>query len=260
MDYIRYLTPSVEPFDPVKLARDTARLVCSYNKRKYTKFYATGVYGGIATAYAVGCCLRCFYCWVDWSRDFPERLGDFYSPEEVLERLRKVAQAYGTKKLRISGSEPTICKGHLIKVLELVEQSEFQLFILETNGILFGVDRDYVEQVSKFKKVHTRVSLKAGTPEGFTQRTGAIPEAFELPFLAIQHLLASRASFHVAAMTDPRIMDATEREKLLERLKEIHPRIVEAIEEEVIDPYDTTLARLRYAGVKLKWTQWTQRK
>ena len=37
--------------------------------------------------------------------------------------------------------------------------------MLETNGILLGVDPDYARQIARFKKVHTRVSLKAGTPE-----------------------------------------------------------------------------------------------
>ncbi len=36
----------------------------------------------------------------------------------------------------------------------------FKLFILETNGIYFGVDESYVQEVPKFKKVHIRVSLK----------------------------------------------------------------------------------------------------
>jgi len=43
------------------------------------------------------------------------------------------------------------------------------LFILETNVILLGADRDYVKGLSRFKKVHIRVSLKAGTTEDFTR-------------------------------------------------------------------------------------------
>jgi len=71
--YPRYVTPDFEPFDPVKLARETEKIVTKYEngkcKRKYTAFYATGVYGGISTGYTVGCCLRCVFCWVDWSRE-----------------------------------------------------------------------------------------------------------------------------------------------------------------------------------------------
>jgi uncharacterized Fe-S cluster-containing radical SAM superfamily protein len=70
-----------------------------------------------------------------------------------------------------------------------VENSEFPLFILETNGILFGMDRDYVKRVSRFTKPHVRISLKAGTPEAFMRKTGAKPEAFEIPFQTIRNLL-----------------------------------------------------------------------
>ncbi|MCP8312999.1 MAG: hypothetical protein H3Z53_01315, partial [archaeon] len=83
--YPRYVTKEFKPFDPFELAKRTEMIVCRKGpmgeERKYTSFYATGVYGGIATGYACGCCLRCVFCWVDWSRDFPERFGNFYSPE-----------------------------------------------------------------------------------------------------------------------------------------------------------------------------------
>ena len=63
-----------------------------------------------------------------------------------------------------------------------------------------------VKDVSKFRKAHVRVSLKAGTPEDFTRKTGAKAEAFEIPLKAIENLLDSGGSFHVAAMSaDPRI-------------------------------------------------------
>jgi uncharacterized Fe-S cluster-containing radical SAM superfamily protein len=230
--YPRYLTPDSEPFDPVALASETERIVCRDAERKYTKFYATGVYGGIATGYACGCCLRCIFCWVDWSRDFPGQHGEFYSPEEAFANLKHAARRGRVNKLRISGAEPTLGKEHLLAVLELVEGSEFDLFILETNGILFGADRDYVKEISGFKKLHVRLSLKAGTPEAFARKTGAKPEAFKIPFDAIQNMIDYRVSFHIAA---------------------IAPKLAFNLEEEVVDPYDTTLARLGYAGLELKW-------
>lgn len=252
--YPRYLTPDSELFDPVALACETERIVCRGAERKYTKFYATGVYGGIATGYGCGCCLRCVFCWVDRSRDFPEQHGEFYSPEEVLVNLKEAARRGRVNKLRISGAEPTLGKEHLLAVLELVEASEFDLFILETNGILFGADRNYVKEISGFKKPHVRVSFKAGTPEAFAKKTGATPEAFEIPFDAIQNLIDYRVSFHVTAMSaDPRIMDAKERESLILKLAAIAPKLAFNLEEEVVDPYDTTLARLGYAGLELKW-------
>jgi uncharacterized Fe-S cluster-containing radical SAM superfamily protein len=148
-DYPRYLTPNSPHFDPLEIARRTEAIVCQGNRRKYTSFYATGVYGGIATGYTVGCCLRCYYCWMDSSRDFPERHGTFYSPDEVMEHLKAVAKRAKVPRLRISGAEPTIGKRHLLELLEYVEASDFRLFILETNGILFGAERDYVKKISE---------------------------------------------------------------------------------------------------------------
>lgn len=253
-DYPRFVTPTLKPFNPIDLARETEKIVCKGDKRKYTDFYATGVYGGIATGYTVGCCLRCIFCWVDLGREFPERYGDFYSPQEAFDKLKRAAKKYGVKKMRISGAEPTLGKAHLLSLLEIFERSEFDLFILETNGMLFGADPDYVKQVAKFNRVYVRVSLKAGTPEAFTKKTGAIGEAFEIPFDAIRNLINYRARFHVAAMSaDPRIMAADERRHLIEKLSSISPKIASTLEEEVVDPYETSLLRLKKAGLELKW-------
>jgi len=256
--YPRFVTSHFEPFNPVELAKETEKIVTREGRdgleRKYEAFYATGVYGGIATGYCIGCCLRCIFCWVSWGRDYPERYGQFYSVQQAFNQLKAAAQKYRVSKLRISGAEPTLGKEHLLRLLELVEASEFSRFILETNGILFGVDRDFVKEISKFTKPHVRVSLKAGTPEAFTKKTGAQPEAFEIPFQAIGYLFDYSVSFHVAAMSaDPRIMTPRERMSLVEKLAEIDPRLVTSLEEEVMDPYDTTLARLKLAGWKVEW-------
>ncbi|UCE99351.1 MAG: radical SAM protein [Planctomycetota bacterium] len=255
--YQRYLEPGFTPFDPLELANQTEQIVCRGDSRRYTKFYCTGVYGGIATGYTCGCCLRCIFCWVNWSRDFPEKYGVFRSPAAAFEELSRVAHKARVLQLRISGAEPTLGKSHLLALLEKVENSAFRLFILETNGILIGADPDYAKQIACFKKVHTRVSLKAGTRQAFTTKTGGKPESFELPFQGIVNLLEAGASFHVAAMSaDPRIMTKQERERLLSRLASIHSALVDNLEEEVVDPYHTTLERLQHAGVKLQWTQY----
>ncbi len=254
MSYPRFVTPGFEPFDPLELAKETEKIVCKGNERKYSSFYATGVYGGIGTGYACGCCLRCVFCWVDSSRDFPERYGNFCSPREAYKRLTDAAHRRGVERLRISGAEPTLGREHLLSLLENVEKSEFRLFILETNGILFGVDLEYVESISKFRKVHVRVSIKAGTPEAFARKTGAKPENFWIPFKAIENLLRKGVSFHVAAMSaDPRIMSQQERYNLFQTIASIDPNIALNLEEEVVDAYPNTLVRLRNAGIELSW-------
>lgn len=266
-DYQRYLTSNFEPFDPLELARQTEKIVTRQGdeelERKYVAFYSVPVYRGIATGYAVGCCLRCVYCWTNSSREYPEKLGTFYSPKEVAQQLFKAAEngvtysqywsSLKVNKLRLSGCEPTLGKQHLLSLLEYIEPSKYPLFILETNGILFGTDLDYVKKIAPFSKIYVRVSLKAATPGGFTQRTGAKGEFYELPFKALKNLLDEGIYARAAAMTDPRIMPQEERQLLKQKLAEIDPLLAKNLEEEVIDPYDSTKERLKAAGINIRF-------
>ncbi len=262
MEYQRFLTPEFTPFDPIELAEKTEKIITKEGQegleRKYVSFYSAPVYSGIATGYAVGCCLRCIYCWTNWSRDFPEEYGKFYSPKEAADRLINEAEKGITSrgwehyrhlevnKLRVSGCEPTLGKEHLLKVLEHLSNYSYQ-FYLETNGLLFGKDYDYVKRLAKYSDfIYVRVSFKAASPEGFTERTGAIGEHYELPFKALKNLLDVGIHTRAAAMTDPKIMPEEERNILIKRLDDIDPsaRYSDTLEEEVIGSYDTTRKRL----------------
>lgn len=262
MDYQRFLTPKFTPFDPLELAKKTEKIVTREGpeglERKYIGIYSAPVYRGIATGYAAGCCLRCVYCWSNWSRDFPEKFGKFYSPRGIAQRLFKAAQegirASGweryrwlkIKKLRLSGCEPTLGKDHLLSVLKFAKNSEYPLFILETNGILLGADKNYVRSLTDFKeKLYVRVSFKAATLEGFTERTGAIGNYYELPFKALEWLLDEGIYARAAAMTDPKVMPEKERRVLIRKLSRIDSGIARELEEEQIDRYDTTINRLK---------------
>ena len=48
-------------------------------------------------------------------------------------------------------------------------------------------------------------------------------------------------------MTDPRVIPEEKRQLLLDRLRKIHPLLADNLEEERIDSYDTTIARLMAA-------------
>lgn len=247
-NYPGFVTPNFQPFDPLELAQLTEKIVGQGDSRKYTAFYCTGVYGGISTGYLVGCCLRCVFCWVSLAREFPQKFGRFYNPEEVAGQLIHNAQKRRVERVRISGGEPTICKQHLLRVLDLVSQAGYS-FVLETNGILLGKDPEYVAALTKYDNLYLRICLKAGTPEGFQKRTGARSEFYELPYLAIKYALKENLYFRVAAMSDQRLMPGQERRQMLQKLKQIGYR--KYLEEEICDPYDTTLIRLRKAGLPL---------
>ena len=50
-------------------------------------------------------------------------------------------------------------------------------------------------------------------------------------------------------MTDPRLMPREERQQLLRRLEEIDPFLAANLEEEICDPYETTLVRMTAYGL-----------
>ncbi|MFH1030463.1 MAG: radical SAM protein [bacterium] len=237
-------------FDPIDLSKRTEELVIKGNQRRYNGFRLEHFYGQIATARGVGCNLRCCFCWINPSRDCPEKCGRFYSPEEVYEKAMETASSkYGkwimTHYLRISGCEPTLGKEHLLGIIELCAKSGKPEFLLETNGILLGWDNDYVKELSKFKKIlFIRLSLKAGTSAAFEEKTGAKSEFFELPFEAIKLLKEHRMRFKLAAMSDDYdFLPPLERQNLLVRLINIGAAQVD-LDEEKPDLFGITKKRL----------------
>jgi uncharacterized Fe-S cluster-containing radical SAM superfamily protein len=217
-------------FNTLDLAELTRNIVCKNNQRKYYRFRASRFYGGIATADCVGCCLRCVFCW-SWNiAANPEECGRFYSPEEVAGKLIATAKRKKLRQLRISGNEPTICREHLIKVLELIPED--YLFILETNGILIGSDITYAEELSRFSNLYVRVSLKGTNEEEFSRLTGAIPEGFQMQLKALEHLSKYGVNVHPACMisfSPPENITA-----LRKRLKAINPAFEDFEAEELM--------------------------
>jgi uncharacterized Fe-S cluster-containing radical SAM superfamily protein len=244
-DYPGILREGFTPFDPLKVSSKTEEIVARRGMRKYADFCCTGVNNCTSSAYAVGCCLRCVFCWADSSRDFPEKHGDLCTPDEVVDRLVENADQKGIRQLRISGGEPTLCKPHLLAVLDRIELTGYELD-LETNGIPIAADEGLAGDLAWYDYTHIRISLKAGTAEGFEARTGARGEFWELPFVAVERLLAAGADFHVAAMTDPRLMPEAERQALLSRLR--RTGYVDRLEEEWCDSCHSSMRRLRTAG------------
>ena len=120
-------------------------------------------------------------------------------------------------------------------------RSEF-LFILETNGILLGTDKKYVEELSQFKNLHVRVCLKGSTPEEFSWLTAAAG-GFEYQLKALEHLRNEDLSFNIALVSIRR-----NKHELLNRLREMSlDRIM--IEEEEIKLYPQVKKRLDGDGI-----------
>ncbi len=233
--------------DPVKFACETETAVVRGQLRKYYRIARAGRwYGGIATADCCGCNLRCVFCWSGAPRDHPAQIGKFYSPNEIFHSLIGCARRHGYGQLRLSGNEPTIGRKHLLHLLELIDQTNYK-FILETNGILIGADVSYARELSRFKCLHVRVSLKGTNPEEFTVLTRSIPEGFILQLKALRNLLGARVSCH------PAVMLSFSEEKLNGlklTLEEIDSELPDMLEEEYVFLYPQVLKRLNEAGIK----------
>jgi uncharacterized Fe-S cluster-containing radical SAM superfamily protein len=216
--------------NPLEMAGLARNIVCKNDLRKYYRFRPSRFYGGISTADCVGCCLRCVFCW-SWKEVIrPEEQGEFYTPEDVSKRLVSIAQRKNLNQLRISGNEPTICREHLIKVLELIPKD--YLFILETNGILKGNDESYAEELSRFPNLYVRVSLKGTCEEEFSRLTGAVPEGFQMQIKALENLMKYKINVHPACMIS--FSSAENIRALRKRLKTLNPAFEDFEVEELI--------------------------
>jgi len=234
------------PYDPLKLAESVERIVVDGDLRKYYRTARPGRwYGGIATADCCGCSLRCVFCWSGKPRDNPENIGGFYSPEQIFERLDSCARRFGYRQLRVSGNEPTIGVEHLLKLLELVEESNYR-FILESNGIL--IDSEYARRLSKFKRIHVRISIKGTNREEFTLLTGAEPYGFDLQLNSLRNLLDAGVPCHPAVMLS--FSRKKNFEALKNRLMEIDSSLAREVEEEYVFLYPHVVERLSKAGVE----------
>jgi uncharacterized Fe-S cluster-containing radical SAM superfamily protein len=224
-------------YDPIELSKKIETIVVQNNLKKYYRFRPTGFYGGIATADTVGCNLRCKFCWSSSSVWDAGSTGEFYSAEEVAGTLQRIADTKGYHQLRISGGEPTIGRQHLIDVLGRINAK--YLFILETNGILLGYDKTYVEALSVFGNLHVRVCLKGADPEEFSLFTGA-EKGFEYQMKALENLQENHMSFNIAVVS----VCAEKKQRFFQRLKEMDLGNV-MVEEEEIKLYPMVRKRLQ---------------
>lgn len=216
-------------YDPLTLAVETEKQVARGDERKYYRFRAARFYGGIATADCVGCCLRCVFCWA-WNKvKNPGRSGKLYGPHQVAQKITSISKKHNFRQARLSGNEPTLARGHLLSLLQLLPRNI--TFILETNGILLGYDRRYVQELASFPHLHVRVSIKGCTEGEFSRLTGAEPTAFGLQLKALEHLLDAGIRCHPAAMVS--FSDRRSVISLRERLHKISPDFYDFEAEEI---------------------------
>jgi uncharacterized Fe-S cluster-containing radical SAM superfamily protein len=239
------------PFDPVKRAEEVERLVTRGFSRKYYRFRSARYYGGIATADQVGCCFLCAYCW-NYGRNLnPEKSHvGYYTPEEVANRLLGIIRRKGFNKVRLTGAEPVLGQAsfeHLRQVLERVTQAHpFLDFVLETNGLVLGRYPELAADLSKYRRLQVRVSLKGWDEQSFERISGAEGRFFELPLKGLRHLLQNGVATWPAVMYETFGSEGIDR--ISRKLRE-HEIRSEELEVEYLEPYDFVVKNLKQRSV-----------
>jgi len=235
-------TKANKGYDPIALTAATEKVVIDGNRRKYVQLgRPLRFYGGTTSATEVGCNLRCKFCFSDKPVRRPQSTGKFYTPQQVFDGLTKKARKYGHKLISASASEGTIGKTHLLELLELVDQSEF-IYILETNGMTLGADKEFVQQLSRFKNLHVRVSIKGTSPSEYAQLTNAIPESYDLPFKALANLMDAGISCNACVMVS--FSDKIGIQRITKKLSNIRPGLLKSLELERITMFPKVAQRL----------------
>ena len=135
---------------------------------------------------------------------------------------------------------------HLLQLLELLRHNKSLNFILETNGIILGNDRNYSRALSDFKSLHVRVSLKGCNEDDFEKLTGASSQGFELQLQSLKNLVDEGVSCHPAVMTSFSSRDSFL--QLANRLLSIDPRLARDLETEEVIMYPRVAKKLRAFG------------
>ena len=234
-------------FDPIDKAKEVAEAVADGELRRYRRFRPARFYGGIATADCVGCCLRCVFCWSWPQLKNPQTSGRLYTPREAAERLVAVARRKGFERVRVSGHEPTLCRAHLLGVLERIPQD--LPFTLETNGILLGAHPSYAEELARFRNLYVRVSFKGTNKDEFSRLTEAHGSGFDLQLSAVENLHLAGVRVQPAVMvsfsTDENV------EALVGTLGSIAPHLAD-IEVEELVLYGKVRDRLKRKGIQYR--------
>jgi len=239
---------SDEGYCPLDLGESMERIVVQGNRRKYTQLGRTlRFYGGTTSATEVGCNLRCKFCFSDKPVWKPKTTGRFYTPQEVFDGLARNARKHGHKTISASASEGTLGRQHLFELLDLVEKSEF-VYILETNGMTLGADRDFAVSLSKYKNLHVRVSIKGANPNEYHSLTGARRGSYRLPYLALAHLIDAGVSCNACLMASFSSEDGIKSVK--GNLMDIYPGLLRSLEIETITLFPKVKERLKKYALK----------
>lgn len=229
-------------FNPLLRSSEMERVVMEGNSRMYypggKAFRHMRFYGGICSAYAVGCNLLCKYCY-NYSRN-EKPTGVFYYPEEVAVKLVALAEKMRCWNFRITGSEPFLGPAsakHLFAIVRSVqEQHRGAAFVIETNAVYIGACPSVLDDLPQ-GNIKLRIALK-GHDEACSQNVTGAEDAFNLQMAGI--LAASERRIRCTVATMPEFVNAAL----------ISLPVNVSREKEPLKIYPGTQARLQAAGLR----------
>lgn len=247
-------------YNPLEVARSVESRVYmesgGVSRRKYFRFRIDRWYGGIVTGDVVGCNMRCKFCWAWYFTWGDTGKGRFYTADEVVGILGNLSERSGYRRARLSGGEPTIGFKHMLEVLSLTVSRGLH-FVLETNGILIGHDKDMAEELGEFsgRGIEVRVSVKGTSPEEFHELTGADPRFWFVQLDSLRNLV--EAGLEPAREVYPAVMLSLSGEEGLRRfssvVRGIHRELSELIDEEYIILYRHVKELMKRTGLRPRY-------
>ena len=111
-----------------------------------------------------------------------------------------------------------------------------------------GDDEEYARALAKYKRLHVRVSIKGDCPEQYHELTGAHPDSYELPHIALRHLIDAGVSCNACLMASFSDEDGIAHVK--KKLSDVHPGILKSLEIEKITLFPKVAKRLGEKGLK----------
>jgi uncharacterized Fe-S cluster-containing radical SAM superfamily protein len=187
------------PFDPIKRSNDVEQIVMLEDKRRYYRFRFANFYGGIVTAYAIGCSLLCAYCWNYSRNQNPSKSGEYYSPSEVAGKLLGLAEKHDCDQFRVSGAEPILGRASALHLAEVIKSVDGH-FVIETNGIMLGADPSIIAILKPLPHIQIRLCIKAHHGLDFEKITVAKADGFAYQLMAADALKQARINYTIAVM------------------------------------------------------------
>ena len=114
--------------------------------------------------------------------------------------------------------------------------------------MILGNDPGYVMALSKYNRLHVRVSIKGDSPEQYHKLTGADKSSYELPFAALNSLITATVSCNACLMAS--FSDNEGIQRVRKRLYEIHPGILKSLEIEKITLFPKVFQRLNKSNLR----------